>query len=722
MGRAFLVLLAAGAVLSAVALNDLAFDHDTRSLLRADPTADAREEQLGEVFGAEDILLLAWETDDITAPDEFARVLAVTKGLQAIEGLDEVYSIANQPVLLSGAPLPTLLDAENFTTPKARAQVRQALRLAKVYSGTFYSRDLDVLAVASSLKPGTRAEREATLVRVRRVAARFEGTEQIHVSGVTPFAVEAAEYAISDLKRLGLLAFLVAVVVLLLLCRSVRETLIAAIATSLPPLYALGLAAALDLPLTALGAALFPVMAVVGITSSVHLLNACGEEGPGGAGRAARRLAPPIMLSLLTTAVAFFSLRATGVPAFHDAGVVVAMGLLAAIPVILLGIPAALQLAAARHRRRRTRRIDRFLLGMGRFVRKRAGAIAWSGLALALACAWLVPRSRLQVQVLQAFQSDSNIAKTYGFLEQRLTATVPLDLVLDARKADKAKGVKAATDAEILRDLRAFDAAASAIGGVDALGLNDLVEYGRNVVDNDAFALGVLRGAMATITSRFEDFEGRRYRVKLRIHEGTGPEVLDQLEELAKLHFQCGKATLTGLFLRAVGTTRHLIVDLARGTLLMTLLVVLIVAAALRSLRLGLAALLPNLLPPLVVFGVAAAAGMPLDVSAVAVGAVAIGLAIDDTLHILFRVSREIRRGRSVESALLRTQRSVGRALVLSTVVLAAGLSCLIFSRFLPTARFGLFAAASSVVALFADLLLLPALLRVLRVFRPRLQ
>ena len=718
-GRAFLVLLVVGAGLSVFALKNLRFDHTTRSLLRSDAEADAREDRLQEIFGAEDILLLAWEVHDITAPEEFARVQAVTQALQGIDGLEEVYSIANQPVLISGTPLPRLLGAADFLTPKAQARVKTALLLAKVYTGTFYSRDLDVVAVASALEPGTRAQREATLARVRRVAALHDG---IYVSGVTPFQVEAAEYAISDLKRIGPLALGVAVAVLFLLRRSVRETLVAAMATCLPPLYALGLAAALDLPLTALGAALFPVMAVVGITSSVHLLNAYGEEGPGGAGRAARRLAPPILLSLLTTAAAFYSLQATGVPAFHGAGAVVAMGLLAAIPVILLGIPAALQLAAPRHGRRRTPGLDRFLLGTGRFVRAHPGRIAFAGLALAVVCTLLVPRSRLQVQVLQAFQPGSNIAKTYGFLEQRLTATVPLDLVLTARKADKAKGVSAATDAEILEDLRAFDAAASAIPGVDALGLNDLVEYGRNTVPNDAMALGFLRRFMSGVTGRFEDFEGRRYRVKLRIAEGTGPEVLDRLEELQELHIKSGTATLTGLFLRAVKTTRHLIFDLARGSLLMALLVVLTVAAGLRSLRLGVAALLPNLLPPLVVFGAAAALGMPLDVSAVAVGAVAIGLAIDDTLHVVFRASEEVRRGRSASAALMRTQRSVGRALVLSTAVLAAGLGCLAFSRFLPTARFGLFTAAASAVALAADLLLLPALLRLLRVFPSRVR
>jgi hypothetical protein len=198
------------------------------------------------------------------------------------------------------------------------------------------------------------------------------------------------------------------------------------------------------------------------------------------------------------------------------------------------------------------------------------------------------------------------------------------------------------------------------------------------------------------------------------VREGTPPEVLDRLQA-ATDEFESGDATLTGLYVRAVGTTRRLVRDLARGTLLMGLVVMATVGVALRSWRLGLAALAPNLLPPAVVFGGTALAGVALDVSAVAVGAVAVGLAVDDTLHVVFRLVAERRRGLSPGEAFVATQRSVGRALVLSTVVLAVGLSCLAASSFVPTARFGLFTALACAVALPADLLLLPACVRALR-------
>jgi len=572
--------------------------------------------------------------------------------------------------------------------------------------------------VAGTLVPGPQEDRRATLRAVRAVAAAHgEPGRPLHVAGVTALAVDASEYALRDLEEIGGTALIVSVLVLFVLCRSIKETAIAIGTTGLPPLFALAAAVLLDLPVTALGAALFPVLAVVGITGSVHLLNAYAEERQDGAGApeaaraAAARLRWPIALSLVTTAAAFASLAWTGVPAFSAGGQIVALGMLVAIPVLLLGLPAALAWSAPRARDSAARRLDAPLVRLAQWTVRRRLAIAVAGAAACAAGVALTAGAKVRVDVLQAFQPESRIARTYTFLEERLTATVPTDAVLDAR-AD------APMDA-ILADLSSFGVEARAEPAVSsAMSLADLVRYGQRVSPvpvNEAGALLVLRSPVfAAITRRFEDPAAHRYRVKMRLRDGAPPAVLDRLQAIAARR-TTGRMEIVGLYVRAVETTRTLIANLAAGAVLMGVVVMVASGLALRSWRAGVAALLPNLMPPAVVFGAAALLGVRLDVSAVAVGAVAIGLAVDDTLHVLFRVRYERRRGRDLDGALVEAQRHVGRALVFSTAVLTAGLLCLGLSAFLPTARFGLFTALCCLAALPGDLLLLPALLRLLR-------
>jgi len=715
---ALLVTLALGAGAALWALPGLAFEHDSRALLRADPAADALEDRLVGRFGSEDVLLVAWRPGDATEPAVFERLQRLTAELDAVEGLQEVYSLASPIVKVRlGAELRAVRPSD-LETEEGRARVREALRDTP-YVGTIYSEDLDTVAVAGTVEPGPRADREAAVRAVYRIAARHEAElgRPVHVAGVTALALAAGEYAVRDLKRIGLLALLTSIAVLFFLCRSFGETFVAVLATGLPPLYALGCAAALDLPVTALGAALFPVLAVVGITSSVHLLHRYHEEraegraAPDAAWRSSKRLAAPIALSLGTTALAFASLAVTGVPALR-AGLIVAVGLALAAPVVLLGIPAALALLRPPLRLAPHGRLDAALARGARLVRARPGVVFAVGAALLAAGAWATSRSRLHVTILQAFEPESRIARTYRFLDDHLTATIPVDVLLEADED--------ATDAEVVADLERFTKRMEADPAVDGvLSLATLTSFGMRVSPVPvplAGALVYLRLRFAPITSKFEyippeDSDApRSYRLKLRVREDTPPGFLARIR--AELDsFQSGRARLTGLYVRAVGTLRHLVRDLVRGTLLLAGVVVLTVTVALRSWRLGLAAVVPNLLPPALVFGGAAVAGLPLDVSAVAVGAVAVGLAVDDTLHVVFRLRAEAGR----PDALERTIGSVGRALVLSTVVLVAGLSCLGASGFLPTARFGLFCAAASALALPADLLVLPAAVRILR-------
>ncbi|MHC4931675.1 MAG: hypothetical protein ACYTGV_05740, partial [Planctomycetota bacterium] len=147
-GRLFLLLLALGGVLSAAALDGLTFDHKTRSLLRSDPDAEARSEELAKVFGSEDLLLVAWEVASATDAEEFERLGRVTTALDSLEGLEEIYSIASPRVPLRIGDQLRPVSVEDLRSETGRAAVRDGLLASPVYLGTIYSANLDVVAVA----------------------------------------------------------------------------------------------------------------------------------------------------------------------------------------------------------------------------------------------------------------------------------------------------------------------------------------------------------------------------------------------------------------------------------------------------------------------------------------------------------------------------------------------------------------------------------------------
>ena len=148
------------------------------------------------------------------------------------------------------------------------------------------------------------------------------------------------------------------------------------------------------------------------------------------------------------------------------------------------------------------------------------------------------------------------------------------------------------------------------------------------------------------------------------------------------------------------------------GTVIAFLCVAVLLVAAFRSLRIGLISLVPNFVPGLLAFGIwglfVAEIGLTLSV----VMAMTIGIVVDDTVHFLSKyLSARRKLGHAPEDAVRYAFRSVGGALIMTTVVLVAGFSVLGLSDFFPTAQMGQLTAIVIALALVCDFLFLPPLL-----------
>jgi predicted RND superfamily exporter protein len=137
---------------------------------------------------------------------------------------------------------------------------------------------------------------------------------------------------------------------------------------------------------------------------------------------------------------------------------------------------------------------------------------------------------------------------------------------------------------------------------------------------------------------------------------------------------------------------------------------------------LAMIAMLPNVFPVAVVLGVMGWMHLPLDMMTITIAAIGVGIAVDDTIHYLNRFQAEFAIDRSYIQAMHRSHRTVGRAMCYTTVAIAIGLSILSLSQFVPTIRFGLLTALAMIVALLADLTILPAIMIIAKPFGPETQ
>ena len=147
------------------------------------------------------------------------------------------------------------------------------------------------------------------------------------------------------------------------------------------------------------------------------------------------------------------------------------------------------------------------------------------------------------------------------------------------------------------------------------------------------------------------------------------------------------------------------------GLLLAVGIVSLLMGFLYRSLRIVLIAIVPNVLPLIILAAILGFSGISLSVSTAIIFTISFGIAVDDTIHFMSKFKLEMNKGKPFLYALKRTYLSTGRAIILTTLILCSGFLLLMLSDFLGTFYVGLLICCTLFAALVADLFLLPILM-----------
>ncbi|MFT7536458.1 MAG: putative RND superfamily exporter protein [Hyphomicrobiaceae bacterium] len=219
-----------------------------------------------------------------------------------------------------------------------------------------------------------------------------------------------------------------------------------------------------------------------------------------------------------------------------------------------------------------------------------------------------------------------------------------------------------------------------------------------------------VQGRVRQGRSKLQDLAFKRLRniAETEFPTLTGSsEQVDNGEALATM-------TLSGKALLYAGMTEKFSYSFIFSMTLALCLIILVIMVIFRSVMLGLVSIVPNVLPIVVPIGMFGLFGVPVDGPAVFVSSVALGVATDDTIHLLTKFTRARRRGLNTADALREALTTIGNALTFTTLILVLGFSVLMFSEFAPNSMMGKLAAVMIALAWLADFLVTPAILALL--------
>lgn len=729
-------ILVGAAVLTAVALARIgALDSDfTLEDLFAD-VGDQRRitGELRAVFGNTDNSLVAVvAAADVGAPAALGYIGDLDRAARRIEEIDRVDSIAS--IRLTDRSGAAVAYPEHPDAAEAAA-IATAAASSPLINGRLIAADRSVAVVVMTLgREHTSSTRIETAVgSVEELIAGLPRPDGASVSlGGLPYVrATVVRNMKSDQARLLPIGFGLCLIILFIAFRWVYAVVFPLLAVGVSVALVVGSMAWLGLQINVVNNVVPLLILIIGISDSIHLIGRYGEELAAGrdaadACRAAtRRMLVACFLTSFTTAVGFGSLLSSSTQILRGFGALAAAGVLVAFVVTISFLPAALG-SVGPPRRPLSGRSSRLRLGAlaGPLARRAPLVIAAFAIAAAIA-GWICRDLEVDEGVRRQFDRDTEIARTMEILETRLEGVRPVEVFVSSNRRDRL----AATDA-----LRALDAIAGWAETqpevLSVVGLPDLVREVRFVTSGGGVARDApLSGGDLSSLARliplspddgwraFVDREFCHARISLSLRDVGSRATLalvDRLREVAEAELaqlESVDAAITGEGYASSLGLEALIRDLAWSLAIAVAGIFAFLALIFRSARFGLLSLPTNVLPLLFGFAYMTIRGIPLATATVIVASVALGLAVDGTIHVIARYREEIAGGGDGQGALERALDGTGRAVVATCLTLIAGFGILGASSFVPVRQFGELIAVNIAACLVCQIFLLPPLL-----------
>ena len=213
-------------------------------------------------------------------------------------------------------------------------------------------------------------------------------------------------------------------------------------------------------------------------------------------------------------------------------------------------------------------------------------------------------------------------------------------------------------------------------------------------------------------------------RISTRVNESASD--LNRKELLEKINYDLqtkfnlseDQFELTGLAVLYNNMLQSLFSSQIGSLSLVFIVIALMLLLIFKSLKIMLIGLMPNIFVAISVIGLLGILGIPLDIMTITVAAISVGMAVDNTIHYIYRYKKEIKITKSPDNALVNAHTTTGRAIFYTAATIAAGFSILALSNFFPTRLFGIFTALAMLIAFVSSLSLLPNLLVKFKVFQ----
>ncbi|MBS3755035.1 MAG: MMPL family transporter [Desulfobacterales bacterium] len=722
-----------------------------RVFFESDDPKFAAYEQFQGIFGSEEFSIVALAHEDLFTNQRLEIIRKLTDALRRVDGVDRVVSLTSVEEF-HGTEDTIML---RQVVPDGRLTDSQADRAkARALENRFVNKylltpDAQMTAVHVELEGMGEDRKRKTANSVLSVSGRIAGDHfKVYCSGPSFVEVEMNRLSEKDFKTFIPVILVLILILMMLLLRQMSLVLLCEVNLLVILIWGVGFYVFSGESFNIITSTMGAILLAIAVADSIHILVHLKEtarkhnlDAVSALRRTIRQVWFPCLFTSLTTGAGFLSFYTSDIRPVAVLGLFTAISVMLAFILSIMTLPPLVSLMpqvvgraldkirSGRQPGRQTDGFFRVLLCLGRFATRRKWFLFFVFAGVVVLAVLGIMRLRFETNTINYLPEDNPIKKDFTVIENHFGGTIPFVIWIRSengknfenpqilRRMDAVQQTLVSEHAvithgfSIVNYLKEFN---QAINGNDPdeyripdsrLDIMDAYELVDPAVLDRTISMDHRQIAMTFLSTWKSNEEGYRLHARARsfLENKLGADVSFRITGLSSLY---------------LSMDRNLQQGQQRSFLTAFTIIFLVMLFVCRNFWLAVFAMVPNLFPIVMTLGLMGWLGIPLDVATIMIASVTIGIAVDDSIHFITWIRRNIALQPDSETAMVQTFADVGKPIVITTLILFAGFFVMILGGILPTRMFGMLTAFAMVFAVIGDMFVLPPLILI---FKPGL-
>ena len=758
---------------------DFRLDASSETLLiEGDPDLEYLRE-VNKRYGSKDFLVLTYTPNEgMVTESSINNLLSLKYKIQGLSWVHSVITLLDVPLLNnSEAPLQERL--ESFKTLKDEDVNKERgfkeILNSPVFRNFVISEDGNTSGIIVYIKKNEleniedktkkeienykdtlKKENHQNILQIREVIKSYDDAGKIYLGGIPMIADDMMSFIKSDIIVFGLGVLLFIIATLWFVFRKLIWIIVPISSCFFSVLIMTGLLGLLGWKVTVISSNFIALMLILTMAMNIHMStrflqlrkdfsNSSNLEI---ISMTTSKMFWPIIYTVLTTVCAFLSLIFSGIKPIIDFGWMMTFGLITSFIITFTLLPTLLGFVSDSNVKIKEDSDSKITSFFGRIsINNKNLIFTLTGMIIILSVFGI---SRLEVEnsFINYFNKNTEIYKGMKLIDEKLGGTTPLEVILKFPQKEKVKssndefeewGEDEDQDNEkywFTKDkINKIKAVHNYLDGLAPVGkvlsFNSIIEVATQLNNNKPLGtleMGVLYSVIPEsikkdIIDPYISIKDNEARISLRIIDSQ--DGLRRNDLIKKINYDLkNKLNLNDKEFKLAGVLilfNNLLQSLFKSQILTLGLVMIGIFAMFmilfRNIKLSFIGVVPNFIAAFFILGIIGLLGIPLDMMTITIAAITIGIAVDNSIHYIYRFKEEFLKHKDYEKTLKICHSTVGVAILNTSITIVFGFSILVFSKFIPTIYFGVFTGIAMLLAMISVLTLLPSLILISKPF-----